>query len=145
MVLFAAFGSLFAGYSLAVIVATLGQPTWYTSLNLEADPTAPGYSHTTTIIGAVNGVFFAAGFFGTLLSGWLDDRLGRVNSLRLAAAVGIVGAVLQTAAVNQGMVSDCFPNRTKIRTNSGSTCSHVSSLDSLQVNSCLPCLLIILK
>jgi MFS family permease len=104
VVLFAAIGSLFSGYSLAVIVATVGQPTWYSSLHLVADPTAPGYSHTTTIIGAVNGVFFAAGFLGTLLSGWLNDRLGRVNSIRIAATVGIIGGILQTAAVNQAMV-----------------------------------------
>lgn len=105
VVLFAAIGSLWAGYSLAVIVSTLGQPTWYLSLNLEADPTAPGYTHTTTIIGAVNGAFFGAGVVGTLISGWFGDRLGRVNNLRLSATVGIIGAVLQTAAVNQGMVS----------------------------------------
>jgi MFS family permease len=70
-----------------------------------AEPTAPGYNHTTTIIGAVNGVFFGAGFLGTLLSGWLNDRLGRVRSIRIAAAIGIIGGIIQTASVNQAMVS----------------------------------------
>jgi MFS family permease len=69
-----------------------------------ADPTAPGYSHTTTIIGAVNGVFFGAGFFGTFLSGWLNDRVGRVNSIRIGSTIGIIGGIIQTAAVNQAMV-----------------------------------------
>jgi MFS family permease len=74
-----------------------------------ADPTAPGYSHTTTIIGAVNGVFFGAGFFGTFLSGWLNDRVGRVNSIRIGSTIGIIGGIIQTAAVNQAMVCFTFP------------------------------------
>ncbi|TAQ87226.1 hypothetical protein B7494_g4450 [Chlorociboria aeruginascens] len=88
---------------LSVIVATVGQPTFYSSLNLEVIPTAPSYSHTTTIIGAVNGVFFAGGFCGTFVGGWMGDRFGRVRSLRCAAGVGFVGAVIQTAAIDQGM------------------------------------------
>ena len=103
--LFAAFGSLFTGYSLAIIVATVGQPTWYKSLNLESDTTAPGYSHTTAIIGAANGVFFAGGTLGCLLGGWLGDKLGRVNAFKVAATVGIIGAAIQTGAANQAMVS----------------------------------------
>lgn len=104
MILFAAFGSLFGGYGLSVIVATLGQPTWYSSLNL--DPTS---SHTTAIIGAANGVFFAGGFFGCLLSAYAVEKLGRISGLRLAAVIGIIGAAIQTGAVNQGMVSTHSP------------------------------------
>ncbi|TVY85916.1 Sugar transporter [Lachnellula willkommii] len=103
VVLFAAFGSLFTGYSLAIIVATVGQPTWYVSLHLAPDATAPGYAHTTTIIGAANGVFFAGGTLGCLLGGWLGDRLGRMMGFRVAATVGIIGAAIQTGAVDQGM------------------------------------------
>ncbi|KIM97589.1 hypothetical protein OIDMADRAFT_44281 [Oidiodendron maius Zn] len=103
VILFAAFGSLFTGYSAAIIVATVGQPSWYRSLNLESDTTAPGYSHTTTIIGAANGVFFAGGTLGCILGGWLGDKLGRVNGFRVAATVGIIGAAIQTGAANQAM------------------------------------------
>ncbi|KAK6368175.1 hypothetical protein LTS17_009916 [Exophiala oligosperma] len=98
VILFAAFGSLFGGYGLSVIVATLGQPTWYSSLNI--DPTS---SHATAIIGAANGVFFAGGFFGCLVSAYAVEKLGRLNGLRLAAVIGIIGAAIQTGAVNQGM------------------------------------------
>jgi hypothetical protein len=104
VIAFAAFGSLFSGYGLAVVGPTLGQPTFYSSLNLVADPTLPGYSHTSTIIGAANGVFFAAGFFGTLQSGYCGDKFGRVNSFRIAATIGIIGGIIQTAAVDQAMV-----------------------------------------
>lgn len=107
--LFASFGSLFTGYSLSLIVQTVGQPTWYSSLHLEPDTTAPGYSHTTTIIGASNGVFFAGGTLGCLLGGWLGDKVGRVNGFRIAATVGIIGAAIQTGAANQAMVCFCSP------------------------------------
>ncbi|PMD29230.1 general substrate transporter [Hyaloscypha variabilis F] len=103
VVLFAAFGSLFTGYSSAIIVQTVGQPSWYKSLNLESDTTAPRYSHTTTIIGASNGVFFAGGTLGCLIGGWFGDKLGRVNGFRVAATVGIIGAAIQTGATNQAM------------------------------------------
>jgi hypothetical protein len=103
-VLFAAFGSLFTGYSLAVFAFTIGQPTFYTSLNLEQDPTAPGYSHTNDIIGAANGVFFGAGFFGCFLAGWAGNRFGRVNGFRGAAVTGIIGGILQCGSQSPAMV-----------------------------------------
>lgn len=110
IILIVAFGSLFAGYGLAVIGTTLGQPTWYASLDLEADPAMPGYAHTTVIIGATNGLFFAGGFFGTFISGYAAHKWGRLTNLRVAAVIGITGAAIQTGSVNQGMVkiSDDF-------------------------------------
>ncbi|OCT49367.1 Sugar transporter family protein [Cladophialophora carrionii] len=102
-VLFAATGSLFSGFGLAVITTTLGQPTFYESLSLVADPIDPDYGYTNTIIGAVNGVFFGGGFFGTLLSGWTADRFGRVNGFRIASALGIIGAAIQAGSVNVAM------------------------------------------
>lgn len=103
--LFAAFGSLFTGYSLAVFAFTIGQPTFYASLGLVADPTAAGYKHTSDIIGAANGTFFGAGFFGCFLAGWAGNRFGRVNGFRIAAVTGIVGGVLQCSSQSSAMVS----------------------------------------
>jgi len=108
VVFVAALGSLFSGFAFSVVVATLGQPTFYESLKLDPDPTSSDYGHTATIIGAITGVFFGSAFFGTFLSGWAGDRLGRVLGIRLAALIGIIGAVLQTGAVNVAMVS--FPS-----------------------------------
>lgn len=104
VVLFAAFGSLFTGYGLAVIGNTLGQPTFYSTMRVPAVATEPGYSQTRTLIGAANGIFFGAGFVGCLIAAWSVDGLGRRSTFRLAAAVGIIGGTLQCASVNQAMV-----------------------------------------
>lgn len=104
VVCFAAFGSLFTGYSLAVFAFTIGQPTFYFSLGLEHDPTAPGYIYTSDIIGASNGVFFGTGFFGCFLAGWAGNRFGRVNGFRIAAITGIIGGTLQCASQSPAMV-----------------------------------------
>lgn len=104
MVCFAAFGSLFTGYSLAVFAFTIGQPTFYSSLRLEADSTSPGYAYTNDIIGAANGVFFGTGFLGCFLAGWAGDRFGRVNGFRIAAVTGTIGGVLQCASQVPAMV-----------------------------------------
>lgn len=69
------------------------------------DPTAPGYAHTDVIIGAVNGVFSASAFLGAFLAGYGADKFGRLGNLRLAAIIGVIGGVIQTASVNVGMVS----------------------------------------
>ena len=37
-------------------------------------------------------------FFGALLASWIADRLGRRTGLMIAAAVTIVGVVMQSAA-----------------------------------------------
>jgi MFS family permease len=103
-VCFAAFGSLFTGYSLAVFAFTIGQPTFYASLGLTADTTAPGYAHTSDIIGAANGVFFGTGFLGCFLAGWAGNRFGRVNGFRIAAVIGIIGGTLQCGSQSPAMV-----------------------------------------
>ncbi|KAH0831568.1 putative MFS sugar transporter [Fonsecaea pedrosoi] len=103
VVLFAAFGSLFTGYSLAVIGNTIGQPTFYSKMNLVSVPTEPGYSHTATIIGAANGLFFGFGFIGCLVSAWSLDALGRRRTFLLACLIGLLGGSIQCGAVNQAM------------------------------------------
>lgn len=86
------------------LLLLLGQPTFYASLNLEQDSTAPGYGHTNDILGAANGVFFGAGFFGCFLAGWAGDRFGRVNGFRIAAVTGMIGGILQCGSQSPAMV-----------------------------------------
>lgn len=74
-------------------------------MSLVADTDAPGYSHTSIILGAANGIFFAGGFLGTLISGWAGDKLGRINGFRVASVAGIIGGALQGGAVDVPMVT----------------------------------------
>jgi MFS family permease len=103
-ILFAASGSVYTGYSLAVVGATLGLPSFYESLSLDPNPISPGYSHTRVILGAINGIFFAGGFFGTLFAGWAGAYFGRVKSFRICASLGVLGGALSAGSVNQAMV-----------------------------------------
>lgn len=82
----------------------MGQPSWYSSLNLDPDPTSPGYGHTNDIIATVQGIFFAGGFFGCLFAGLVGNRLGRIRSFQVCSVICIVGGAIQTGATNQAMV-----------------------------------------
>lgn len=55
VVAYVAIGATACSYGLAIIGSTIGQPSFYTSMGLEADATAPGYSRTAALIGAFNG------------------------------------------------------------------------------------------
>lgn len=55
VVAYVAIGATSCSYGLAVIGSTLGQPSFYKSMGLEADPTVSGYSRTAALIGAFNG------------------------------------------------------------------------------------------
>ncbi|KEF51066.1 uncharacterized protein A1O9_12882 [Exophiala aquamarina CBS 119918] len=103
VVVFAAFGSWLSGYGLAVIIATIGQPSFYASIDLDPDPTSPGYRHTSDIIATVQGIFFAGGALGCIFAGSVGRLLGRIRSFQLCAAICITGAAIQTGAVNQAM------------------------------------------
>jgi MFS family permease len=103
-VLFASFGSLYCGYTLAVIISTLGQPTFYSSLGLVTDISDPGYGFVTAIISTANGIFFAGAFFGALLAGGLSSRLGRIKIFQMSSIVGIIGGAIQTDAMSAAMV-----------------------------------------
>jgi MFS family permease len=105
----AIFGSIASGLSSGLFGLSLGQPSFYQSLSLSADPTSPSYPHTTSIIGASTGVWFAGGFFGSLLIGPVSEKIGRIRGFQIAAMFHIVGGVLQTAALNQAMVSFVGP------------------------------------
>ncbi|KAK5053686.1 hypothetical protein LTR84_001647 [Exophiala bonariae] len=102
-VLFASFGSLYCGYTLAVIISTLGQPTFYSSLGLVTDTSDSGYGFTNAIISTANGIFFAGAFFGALLAGGLSSRLGRIRIFQMSSIVGIIGGAIQTGAISPAM------------------------------------------
>ena len=56
VVIYVAIGATACSYGLAIIGSTVGQPSFYKSLELEADPTQPGYAVTAGYLGAFNGM-----------------------------------------------------------------------------------------
>ncbi|TPX13575.1 uncharacterized protein E0L32_006046 [Thyridium curvatum] len=97
-------GSITYGYNFSIISTTVGQPTWYASMGLTADPTdASLYAYSNQMIGTIFGLFSAGAIFGALFVGWVCDAYGRKQSLMLAAFINIIGGALQTGSVHVAM------------------------------------------
>ncbi|KAK5091056.1 hypothetical protein LTR05_001236 [Lithohypha guttulata] len=103
VVLYVATGAIACSYGLAIIGSTVGQPSFYTSLGLEADTTQPGYSRTASLIGAFNGVNCAGALVGSLANAWLANKFSRKYAIQIGAAILVVGAALCAGSVNVAM------------------------------------------
>lgn len=95
--IFVALGSLTYGYCSSIIATTLGQPSFITYFELDTRP------NSAEIQGAINGLFQAGGFIGTLVCYLFADWLGRRKALALWSVVGIIGGALQAGSVNISM------------------------------------------
>lgn len=102
IVIFVALGSTACSYGMSVISSTIGQPTFYTYFGL-ARPGEPGYTRTSNLIGAMNGLSSAGSAFGCGFSAWSADKLGRKVTIQLGAIVMIIGAALCAGSVNMVM------------------------------------------
>jgi MFS family permease len=91
IVLFVASGSTTYGYSSSIIATTLGQPTflaYYTSTDADS------------YIGAINGLFQAGGFVGTLISSSVADHYGRRVAILTSSIVCVIGGALQAGSIH---------------------------------------------
>ncbi|KAI9808853.1 MAG: hypothetical protein M1827_007176 [Pycnora praestabilis] len=95
---FAAVGSITYGYAASIIGQVIGQPQFYKQFGLVQE--GPGLARTNTIIGAMNGLFFAGGALGALFIAWTASAFGRLRTVQMACVVCIIGATLMTAATN---------------------------------------------
>jgi MFS family permease len=59
---------------------------------------------TSAIIGAINSVFSGGAVFGSLMGGLIMDSIGRRWTIQTGACICLVGAILQAAAQNLGMM-----------------------------------------
>lgn len=109
VVIFVALGSTACSYGMAIIGSTLGQPSFYKSLNL-APQGEPGYSKTAEYIGAFNGVNAAGSAIGALVCAYAADKYSRKRTIQYAAGVLIVGAAICAGAVNNGMFGKLAPS-----------------------------------
>ncbi|KAL4901144.1 hypothetical protein BDW74DRAFT_170316 [Aspergillus multicolor] len=103
VIVLVAIGTISTAYGLAVIGSTVGQPNFYTYFDFESAPAAPGYKHTTSMIGALNGINSAGAFMGCILQAWTADSYGRKTTIRLGAAILILGGALCSGAVHIAM------------------------------------------
>lgn len=102
VVLFVALGSTACSYGMAIIGSTIGQPSFYTSLNLAPQGEA-GYGRTAEYIGAFNGVNSAGSAIGAAICSWSADKFGRKRTIQLAAGVLVIGAAICAGSINNGM------------------------------------------
>ncbi|KAF9892087.1 hypothetical protein FE257_002493 [Aspergillus nanangensis] len=102
VVVYVALGSTSCAYSLAVLGGIIGQPSFYTSLNL-APEGEPGYDRTAQLLGAFNGIQSAGACVGTVYNSWSANALSRKRTIQIGAVVTIVAAALCGASVNVGM------------------------------------------
>jgi MFS family permease len=102
VVIFVALGSMSCSYGMSVISSTIGQPTFYTYFNL-ATQGEPGYSRTTALIGAINGLSSVGSVFGAGFTSWAADWAGRKRNIQMGALVIILGGGLCAGSVNMTM------------------------------------------
>lgn len=62
-----------------------------------------GYTHTTNIIGALNGVNSAGAIIGCIISAWSADAYSRKRTIQLGCIILIIGGALCAGAANIGM------------------------------------------
>ena len=91
------FGSFTYGYCSSIIATTLAQPSFITYMHLDTASNAP------QLIGAINGLFQAGGFLGSLSTSMTADYLGRRKALLTGSLFALVGGVLQAGSVNIAM------------------------------------------
>lgn len=91
--IFATTGSLIYGYDSGIISTTLGQATFPSYFN---HPSA-------NLTGAIVSTYSGGQGIGNLCGGYLGDLLGRKKTIWLASVLALIGAILQTSAVNIAM------------------------------------------
>ena len=82
--------------------STIGQPSFYTSLDLAPQGEA-GYGRTAEYIGAFNGVNCAGSAIGAAICSWTADKYGRKRTIQIAAIVLVIGAAICAGSINNGM------------------------------------------
>lgn len=95
LAIFAATGSFLFGYDSGVMTDVIQSENFLAFF--DTVPTSP-------IIGAINSTFSGGAVFGSLMGGLTMDRFGRRMTVQIGAMICLVGAILQSAAVNLGMI-----------------------------------------
>ncbi|KAL4928480.1 sugar porter family MFS transporter [Aspergillus undulatus] len=95
LALFAATGSFLFGYDSGVMTDVIASVNFLNYFN-----TTP----TSAIVGAINSTFSGGAAIGALQGGLTMDRFGRKFTIQMGAFISLIGAILQAAATNLGMI-----------------------------------------
>ncbi|OAG35679.1 hypothetical protein AYO21_10150 [Fonsecaea monophora] len=99
LAIFACSGGFAYGFAYQALTASIGQPQFYIYLGLER-----GTTYTANILGAINGLFFAGGAFGSVSQSWVGDKLGRRKALIIASSLALIGSSLVAGTVHVVML-----------------------------------------
>ncbi|KAK6380425.1 hypothetical protein LTS17_005615 [Exophiala oligosperma] len=94
ILLYMAVGSLAYGYASAIIGTTLGQPSFYAYFPVLTTSQGAG------LIGTMNGLYFAGGFFGVLCYPLVADRLGRKMAIAVALIIVTISGAFLAGSVH---------------------------------------------
>ncbi|KAF2093541.1 MFS transporter [Rhizodiscina lignyota] len=92
-IIYCSFGAFFYGYDSGLTTSIIGYPEFIEYFNFNA-----------TTLGALGSAYYAGNFVGSLLNIWLPDKFGRLNVVRFASVISILGAGLQTGAKSLGVL-----------------------------------------
>jgi MFS family permease len=92
-VLFCSFGAFFYGYDSGLTTSIIGYPEFISYFNFDS-----------TTLGALGSAYYAGNFFGSICNMYLPDKFGRLNVVRFASVISIVGAGMQTGAQSIGVL-----------------------------------------
>lgn len=89
------------GYAGAIIATTLTQPSFFETMGLNTA------SDSDSLIGAINGLYYAGGVFGAFIAGWVSNRWGRKLATTLGNILVLIAGAIMTGSVNPAMFI-CF-------------------------------------
>jgi len=102
MVYLMALVSYGSGFQTGILGSVLGFTSFFEYFNIET--TGPNASHGNSLLGALNGVYFAGAAITCLSMHFIIDAIGRKRGLQLCCVVYIIGGALQGGAVAFGML-----------------------------------------
>lgn len=103
VIAYVALGSMSCSYGMAVLSSIIGQPSFYTFFHL-ANRGHHHYSHTSNLLGALNGISCAGSAIGAAMCAWTADKFGRKWTIQVGAAILVVGGALCAGSVDMGML-----------------------------------------
>src|ERR1700760_511903 len=92
-IIYCSFGAFFYGYDSGLTTSIIGYPEFIEYFHFNA-----------TTLGALGSAYYAGNFVGSLCNVWLPDKFGRLNVVRFASVISILGAGMQTGAQSLGVL-----------------------------------------